>query len=451
MISRDISKSLMNIADKKREYLDKEIYNLVSLIETSDFTPVKTFEYVSEEDGSVMDLAAGFSGEFTSFEKSNSEIISQKRCEGTKCRELKNANYNKFIKFVDTIYKINDVNTKVSKDFILKLSFDYIIETHKNQKASCNFYNYLTDKIEESVANYKVYFSIHNLEIFPPIQIGKVMISLVERNILVEDQIRQDSKSVELFFSKYGSRLFVSLTVKAEKEKAMELAFNECCLAIDVLKICCDTLDDPLSKISFDIDSRITETTSSETLIRNTEKVNDLTFKEFRIPKFHQVDASYRKRLIARNLNFFSSFLIALPEEKSELQKLLLNSIRRFAKALTYISLNQRVVELFTIMESLVVPNSQSNILQSLTIYSSKLVHKTREDRIELILVIKRMYEIRSAYVHHAKENEFEIEDLRRLQFTVQALIGKLVEKSASHSSKISVLQEIDDAILDAY
>jgi signal-transduction protein with cAMP-binding, CBS, and nucleotidyltransferase domain len=61
------------------------------------------------------------------------------------------------------------------------------------------------------------------------------------------------------------------------------------------------------------------------------------------------------------------------------------------------------------------------------------------------------MYEIRSSYVHHALDKDFEIEDLRNLQVTVQALIGKLIEKSYNNKQKSEILKEIDDAILDAY
>lgn len=61
------------------------------------------------------------------------------------------------------------------------------------------------------------------------------------------------------------------------------------------------------------------------------------------------------------------------------------------------------------------------------------------------------MYEVRSSFVHHAKEKDFEIDDLRKIQITVHTLIGKLIEKSYKFKMKSEILNEIDDAILDAY
>jgi predicted metalloenzyme YecM len=107
-------------------------------------------------------------------------------------------------------------------------------------------------------------------------------------------------------------------------------------------------------------------------LIKNNKKDNDFSITKRRLPAFHQINDAYIYRLNHRNLQFFISFLSSLPSEQNELQKILINAIRRFGKALSNYNLNQRIVEIFTIMESLVVPNAQANILESLTRYCSK-------------------------------------------------------------------------------
>ena len=61
------------------------------------------------------------------------------------------------------------------------------------------------------------------------------------------------------------------------------------------------------------------------------------------------------------------------------------------------------------------------------------------------------MYDTRSLYVHHALETDFEMEDLKNIQITIQTLIGKIIEKSYKYSKKDEMLNEIDEAILNAY
>lgn len=440
-------KQSMKLHDKKRDYLDKEVFNLVSLIESSEIAPVEKIDYVLDDN--VIDLSDKFNGVMTTKELLKSQVVSVKNSDGKICRELRGENYQKYLKFTNEIYKVTEINQSVSKDFILDLILNYIIESHKQRKTEGNFSDYLIDCVENEVKEYKVYFTIHNIELFEALQIGRVKLSRLERDVMTQDE-KHDAKTVRDFYNQYKRNFYASCTIKAEKQKAIEIAFKECSLAIDLLKICSDTMDDPLSRLSFDIDSRVSETLSSQVLIKN-KKDNDFSITKRRLPAFHQINDAYIYRLNHRNLQFFISFLSSLPSEQNELQKILINAIRRFGKALSNYNLNQRIVELFTIMESLVVPNAQANILESLTRYCSKLIHKNREDRTRLIRLIKNMYSIRSSYVHHAIEIDFEIDDLSELQISVQNLIGRLIEKSREHTNKASILKEIDDAILDAY
>jgi hypothetical protein len=442
----------MNIPIKRQDYLDKEIYEIISLVEVADFSPIKKVDYVPfDEDDDIIDLSDKVIGPFITTEKLGSEIVSIKHCDEKHYRELKNEVYKRYEKFIDTVYKTSEIHSLVSRKFLYDLVFKYLIKSHSENRTEGNFSDFLVDNIEKEIKEYKIYFSVENLEIFKPLKIGKVEISKLESNLFIEDNVRQNAESVSQFNKKYRRKVFASCIIRAEKERAIELALKECSLSIDIIKICSDTIDDPKTKISFDIDSRLSESFSAETLVSNINKQNDVNIISRRIPNYHQLTEDYRQRLSMRNLDFFNSFLYRLSDENTELQNLIINAIRRLANALTTTNLNQRIVELFTVMESLLVPNSQANILESLTRYCSKIVHSKREDRISLINLIKKMYEIRSSYVHHALEKDFEIEDLRNLQVIVQCLIGKLIEKSHSNKQKSEILKEIDDAILDAY
>lgn len=442
----------MNIPDRKKDYLDKEIFEIISLLEISEVPIIKKVDSVPfDKDEHILDLSDKIIGASISYEMLGTEIMSIKHSNDKHCRELKDETFKRYEKLVDTIHKSSEINPFVSRKFIFDISFDYLIKSHSEKRTEGNFSDYVIDKIEAEIKEYKIYFSVEHLEIFKPIEIGKVKISKLEPNLLIEDKSRQNLETVKLFNEKFRRKIFASCTIKAEKDKAIELALKECCLAIDIIKICSDTIHDPKTKISFDIDSRLSESFTAETIVSNINKQNDLNIINHRIPNYHQLNEDYLRRLSLRNLGFFNNFLTHLGDEKTELQNLLINAIRRLAKALTTTNLNQRIVELFTIMESLLVPNSHANILESLTKYCSKIVYIDREERLNLIKLIKRMYEVRSAYVHHALETDFEIDDLRKIQITVHTLIGKLIERSYKFKQKSEILKEIDDAILDAY
>jgi hypothetical protein len=308
----------MKLHDKKRDYLDKEVFNLVSLIETSEIAPIKKMDYVLDDN--VIDLSDKFNGVMTSKELFKSQVISIKNSDGKICRELKGENYQKYLKFTNEIYKITEINQSVSKDFILDLIFKYIIESHKQNKIEGNFSDYLVDYVENEIKEYKIYFTIHNIELFKSLQIGKVKLSRLESDVMIQDK-KHDAKSVKDFYNQYKNNFYASCIIKAEKEKATEIAFNECSLAIDLLKICSDTMDDPLSRLSFDIDSRLSETLSSQILIKNMKKDNDISITKKRLPAFHQINDAYIYRLNLRNLQFSTLFYLIFHQNKMNYKK----------------------------------------------------------------------------------------------------------------------------------
>ena len=130
---------------------------------------------------------------------------------------------------------------------------------------------------------------------------------------------------------------------------------------------------------------------------------------------------------------------------------MIINSIKRFSEALSKTDLNQRVVEIYTILESLLIKDDSVSILDNLTKYCSKLVAKEAEERKEIISLLKEMYKVRSSLVHHGVNKVFEIENLRKLQLILLALLQVLITKSDKHKTKFSILNDIDDAIMNAY
>lgn len=438
------------IPTQKQEYLNKEIYKIVDLVKTSESSPTQKVEYVYPN-GDVEDWSDKFINLGISQEKDiNGNVITVKIYDEHICRELDEHGYKSFLKFIQNLYKDSNINSKVSLDFIKDQTLEYIITVHKCA-SSQNYCDYIMDSINNSLGQFKVYLPVLNLSVYIPFKIGLIEFTTLNRDFFERHKKEDDINSSNLFEKKYRGQLFASYTVECEKEKAKEIALRECSLALDVLKICSDTLDFPLYKISFDIDSRITENLNSELIIDNLLRKEDMSISMYRIPNYHEIGYNEWKRIENRSLYIFDNFLNELNIEHSELEKLIVNSIKRFSKALTTTNLHQRIVEIFTILESLLVLDSNSAILDNLTKYSSKLVTKNLEFRLSIIDLIKKMYIIRSQYVHHAQEKDFEIENLQNLQFILHKLLIILISLKSRHSNKKSILKEIDDAILRAY
>jgi len=453
----------MIINEKKKEYIDKEIFKMVELLVKIEEKEVKKnkddFKKGSFAHKSYIDLTDRLIDSpiiKKTLSIDHKFIIAIEESFHNETIGYTEKEYPVFDKFINNIYKEETIRTKISIEFIHDKVFSWITKTYRTKQAQNLFSSYLLDEIENSIEELKFYYPILHLDIEKPFFVGNVKIEYLTKEFfdkLFENQTKNKDKAYDSAIKKYVGAVFATYIIKAERSKAEEIALNECSLAVDILKICSDTTEAPQLKLSFDIDSRIRENITHEVLITKADITDgNLSVSEYRGPSHHSItlkDLNYMYK--NRELITFHNFLLNMPLTPSELEQLIINGMKRYGNAISNVNYHQRIVELFTILESLLLIDNNSPIIESVCKYGSKLVFKKPEHRKDIISLLKDMYNVRSALIHHAKEKPFEIDKLRKLQIFVVLLFSQLIEKSNRHKTKESLLQEIDDAILNAY
>lgn len=438
----------MIINEHKQAYLNKEILKYISLISKTEFNPQHILPAGSISERDIKDFSKFETSEVIISQKSGQTVISKSFNlikEGISYQILE-TDYPNYLKFLSQIYKDNQINSLISFNFLEKIVFKFIIETKRNNQTFKDFSNYLIEEIINAIKKYEINFKILYLDIESNFKLGNVNFEYVDQNFF------QGNRKQE-YYTDFKGNVLVSYLVKAEKQKAQEIAFDKCALAVDCLKLFFDIIFFPEDRISFDIDSRTKESEENEVLIFENADRSKISINNFRIPTHQTISNQQLLIFKERGIKKFDEFLTEIDKKNSltELESSICNSIKLFATALYKTNLNQRVVEIFTQLESLVLADSNEPILNSLTKYISKLVTKNIEERKNVISILKEMYAIRSSYVHHAKEREIDINNLRKFQFYNHTLITKLIELSKIHKTKETILKEIDDAILEAY
>ena len=387
------------------------------------------------------------------------EKISWKECYEERCYGFDEALYPDFLKLVKTIEKDKSVNSLVSLDFLLKKCFNWFVDTYKNQRAKSNLSDFILLEIRDSIKEYVIQFPVLYLDIEKFIDVGKTRIAYytqefleqLEKKFLNKNPNRKNNNPYEAIKKEFQGEVIISYRVKAEKGKAKQIAYEECSLAIDTLKLCSITTDVPNYRLSFNIDSRTTENLANKIIYVESSKPDEFILDAFTIPNDYKIDEKEFNLILQRRLNNFHIFLLNKDKFDTELKRIIVNSIKKYASAISNIDLNQRIVDLFTILESLLLKDENVAIIESVCKYCSKLVFKKIEDRKYSISLLKKMYSIRSAMVHHANRKEFEMDELRKLQVIVLLLFTELIKRLETHETKNSILQEIDDEILKAY
>lgn len=370
---------------------------------------------------------------------------------------FRESNYNEVQKLINSILKDKLIFNLVSYEFIESLTIDWLFEVYKNNQISTDFATIILEKCNESIKEHQILFPVNQLEILGSFDIGIVeFLFFTKEHLKYLEELHNvdypdDSSDYMLLMEKYIGQVFVKVNIKAEYDKALEIAFEECSLSIDIVKICSLTTIIPSYKTKFDIDKRQKFSRENEILIQDKKRPYSFNLIRSFDQEFYEIEHTKWKLANDIGLEHFHNFLLVRKDNDCELTDLIINSIKRYANAISSQNLHQRIVELYTILESLLLKNESDSILESVTNYCSKLIRKSAEDRKEIVKILKEMYKIRSSLIHHGKNKDFEHEKLSQLQCIVVELIRELIRKLLDHKTKESVLGEIDDAILRAY
>jgi hypothetical protein len=356
-------------------------------------------------------------------------------------------------RIVSTIYKEKTINAKVDSDYIQNIIVNWVFFTFENKKADKELSTFIIDEVNRSIEKLRVYFRVINLEIDKPFSIGEVEFIFFTKDFFDKLEDRKKELGFDKLRDKYQGQVFASYIVEAEPDKAQEIAYVKCALAVDILKIFSVTTHFPLYKLIFDIDKRIGFNPEFNQIIveglqsENDFRVNLQSSRNGQLP--YSLNANQLQIMETNGLSLFSNFIRSEPS--SELKLLINNSIVNYANSLSENNLWKRIVNLFSILESLLLKDENNPIQESISLYLPKLITNDFNHRRKIRQVIKKLYSVRSQMIHHFKQTKFEMEDLTHLQISILILIRTLIHKSNTHLTKQSILIDIDEAILQAY
>lgn len=449
----------MNIHPQKAESLNKEAVRIVSLLKVLEDTPAyPRGKTRSSAEHMIPTVMGPFEGPVTIRSVLSKGTLAIKQCVQNECVGFDEHTYKDFAKLLGQLEKEKLINMQASLTYLEGVALTWMVDTYKGKRTP-PFLDFILDEIDNHSFLYKIHFPVFNLYIDNFFKIGNVTFDFFTKEYFdsqlayrLQSSPQADVSGYESNRKKYQGKVFATYTIKAQIDKGREIALKQCALAVDVLKICSITTNQPDEHLGFDIDSRLNHPSTSEYIATRPHDIETFTvsMSAYQLP--YRIDEARWREMHELGLGEFSDFLLSYDEEENELKSLIANSITRYGNAISETSLHQRVVELFTILESLLLKDEKALIAESVAKYLSRLVYtgKHKDKRKECMNLIREMYKVRSGLIHHAKRVDFKIEDLRLLQICVVYLLLALIRKLKDHTTKKSILEEIDDAILEA-
>ncbi len=354
-------------------------------------------------------------------------------------------NYRKLRDIANQIIEIEPYANYATVNFIEEHLFDWIIETHKENRAKNEPLNYLQDAFEKDLKKYNFYFRIHALGINSTFKIGQVEFTFFTNDLLLdyskkfkEQYPEKPEKECELIFKYYISKPIAKVSSKGIQNKAKRNAQREVNLAIDCLK--CFLVDESVNSSSkiMDAEYRFTDTFPNSFIYDTSSDKFDFNLQFERTDGIALTSLNKEKieRLFNSGLNEVSEFISSPPE--NELSKIIINTISSIGNYSSERNLHERVVKIISVYETLFIPLRKG---KGLSIVKSKVLPKIIGKN-ELETVIKMyidFYDIRNKYLHNGLEKHIDIDNLYKVQKITVFLLKRLIRlnKKLTNSSEL--------------
>lgn len=349
------------------------------------------------------------------------------------------------------ILKDSEIEEKISEYFLFDKIFEWLITTHGKEDVAITLSKYLEMQMNSSIKELVIYIPVLFLEADRELLLGDVRLLYLKESYIRELSKKvADNRREEYIKSMimYKGQLMAKTIVYAESGKAIANAQEKACFAIDILRILSPTVEEPRLSIYYDVDFRNTNRKGNQVIVQEPNAPENMShsMNGHAIP--FVIDQKVWFTLLKIGLPEFVEFKKRTQQKVTELDILILNAIKLFSKALGNHDFHERIVYIYSVLESLLLLDENSAIIDSVAKYLPLLITSDINQRKQVASTVKGMYNVRSAMIHHGKKKDIDMKQLKFLQVITRALIISLVKLTPQKTTKREILKEIDDRLM---
>lgn len=347
--------------------------------------------------------------------------------------------------------KIKKFQQKSSIDFLEKNIVKWAVKLNREGKYENSLFDYVEKKLELAIKNYRFTFPMYNIDIEKPFKVGNVEITYFTQTEL-DEYFKELNNKREQFTKEEFEGIFrdfepgqvvAKILTNAEIRRAEDIAKYEAGLAVDVLKCFGETMIIPTKEVKFDIDFKLNYHFRRGCLI----EVPDVGIEELRaswsgnVKRFtFEEKMHFVKDYTLKNISFF-----LINRTNNELCNLITQSIGFLGNALSTKDMHLRIIQLFTILESLILDNDNNKDMGAKTKKRiAKLFTDDNVERQNIKDLIDDFYYIRNKMVHKAIRLPINVQKLARFQFLVFETLLKYIDYTKEYTSKEQIINEIN-------
>lgn len=248
------------------------------------------------------------------------------------------------------------------------------------------------------------------------------------------------------------NQIFATVTITRTLPNAKELAYDKCCFATDIFKICSDLYHSNFfnpKKWQFDVNVDSSTNGKMYCYCKELDSINPENFHvEYKRSRF----SAFIKSDVLSSVNkwnikdFEYLYDIVYSSEAKSIHKVLKRACHIYSQSFSINNIYERVVLLCTVLDTLATCERNYKVVQ-LKKYLPALVQKYDKRYEALGSFISDVYDLRSAYIHNAEEYPISEQDVDKLEKIVYRLILQLVRKSKEYKSIKEIFEAIDNGL----
>jgi hypothetical protein len=243
------------------------------------------------------------------------------------------------------------------------------------------------------------------------------------------------------------NHVFAVVTVSGNESYAKEVAYDKCCFATDIFKICSDLYHNNFfnpKKWQFDIVNDFVTQGKSSFFYKDLGN-SETSYASFHAERYNSfIDSKVLESVAKWNFKDFESlYRVVYSAKPKSIHKVLKRACHIYSQSFSINNLYERVILLCTVLDTLATNEREGKVpqlkkyLPALVLKSERLIERLKD-------FIEQIYDIRSAYLHNAEESGITEREVDKLEKIVYRVILQMVRNSNKYNSTKEICVAID-------
>jgi hypothetical protein len=350
----------------------------------------------------------------------------------------------------------SSIRDMLSVDFLTSVVFEWLEKRHKNQiPKEISPTAFLAQKAEEAVVRRTVGICMTHLALDEPVVIGQVTFEFLSQDTINRWETAskaaghypeaQVSAAYARFRKQFQGTVLATMTIKAEKERAIELLHQEADKALTVLRFFSHSALMPELPAYFGKLGHVLVPRS--TLVWWTDQGGPTSSERLESPEgyvctFHKGDWPKIEKLGAGR----ASELLRKPK-RTRFEDTVFDAMSLYARAVASTAIEEKIVFVTVALETLLLKNTSEPVQGALALRLAHLVAKDVPSRRAVMKNLKEAYGLRSSFVHHGRKDvDFEV--LSLFSRSVCEAIRSALLATDRLSTKEELIEELETQAL---